>query len=696
MFKSSRSPKLASPIHLDDLENRSVPNPTLTSSLATPALDALRGASAIPLDAKTFFSEERNVWRPDTWLLQRCWEALADSGNGVPAMAVADMCKFRQPLAPTQTLYRLAQQSHEQPELDALIERHLQALIQETDQSLPELEKTARIEQKLLIAASAALMDDSALGFACLEELEQIENDWHHIFTHPDQRSILASTITRLGLHPLVGDLIDSAIMRFEDAGAQFLLQITSALTPDVMAGQAPPDAKRLLTRCLNVFRHATLTTLHSRRIAATVFGQAALVDEVLDQLDTIANIQEARRDSGLFQWQRDPAYLRHVKRSSANSDIDFQVYTLQEAVKGMPIRQLTTDQRLRLADRLIKLAVRSDGWTAAGTTTTLIRLEALQYAVRLVDQIPPDDPTRSEGVISLVRGLLNIQELQTATVQVRKALAWLQPYRGRNAERATIWGLSEVYLEKRQPDLALMLLEKRARTANNGLLERLRNLWRERLDDDQLRDDALRLRALLQISQQPNATANPLPKELAGNLPPLRTLFERLCVGAPKVLEGEALVNFCIEDLLQPLLAARAYKQVWQVMPLMLAALIESSGDKHAVNINKASTLLVPLITQTGLPLNFSDQKQVRQSDSPNQSLTNFILALWQAAISKGIWQTVHSIEGTLPLMLAIEGPDAVVNLARAALKEGDRWVQERVIEDELDPSEDIRLRKR
>jgi len=669
--------------------SHAVPNLIFTSSLAVPALEALRASSAIPLDDKTFFSEERNIWRPDTWLLQRCWETLADYGEGVPALAVADMCKFRQPLAPIQTLYRLAQQAIQQPELDELVQRHLYALTQEefTSPSTESLKKTEAIEQKLLVAASAALMDDTDLGFASLEELEQIENAWQHIFTQPDLRTTLANTIVRLGLHPLVGDLIDSAISRFEDAGAQFLLHITTALAATVMTGQAPLDAKRLMSRCLNVFRHATLTTLHSRRVAATAFGQAALVDEVLDQVDTIANIQEARRESGLFQWQRDPAYLRHVNRSSANSDIDFQVYTLQEAINAMPVAQLTTDQRLRLADRLIKLAIRSDGWTAAGTTTTLIRLEAYQYAVRLVDQIPPDDPTRSEGVISLVQGLLNQNEAQTAALQVRKALAWLKDYRGRNPERATVWGLAEIYLDRHQPDLALRLLQKRETKSARTYLARLTTLWREQVDDDQLRDDALRMRALLQVGQQTHTSASPLP---------LKALFQRLCIGAPKVLEGEALVNFCIQDLLQPLLTAKAYKQVWQVMPLALDALIESSGDKHAVNVNKVSKLLMALIQQPEQPLNSASQRQSRHSHDANQPLTDFILTLWQAAIPKGIWQTVHSIEGTLPLMLAIEGPDAVADLARTALKEGERWVQERVIEDDLDPSEDVRLRKR
>ncbi len=50
-------------------------------------------------------------------------------------------------------------------------------------------------------------------------------------------------------------------------------------------------------------------------------------------------------------------------------------------------------------------------------------------------------------------------------------------------------------------------------------------------------------------------------------------------------------------------------------------------------------------------------------------------MLNLWQADAEKGVWQAVHSVEGTLPLLLHLAGPDALVELARGAAAAGDGW---------------------
>jgi tetratricopeptide (TPR) repeat protein len=216
----------------------------------------------------------------------------------------------------------------------------------------------------------------------------------------------------------------------------------------------------RLLTVGVDTFRHATLTSLHARRLTAIALAQAGAIDEVLEQLTAIANIQAARRESGLSLRKGDQNLLRQVKRPTADADIDFQVYTMQEAVRAMPVRQMSREARIELANRLAALGTQSDGWTAAGAAATLIELGAVKFAVDVVESIPAKDPTKAEGYIGLVRGLLAVDEPALAEEQIEKGLAWAHAYPGRNPERALIWGLAQLYLERNQPDRALAILD--------------------------------------------------------------------------------------------------------------------------------------------------------------------------------------------------------------------------------------------
>ena len=43
---------------------------------------------------------------------------------------------------------------------------------------------------------------------------------------------------------------------------------------------------------------------------------------------------------------------------------------------------------------------------------------------------------------------------------------------------------------------------------------------------------------------------------------------------------------------------------------------------------------------------------------------------------MERGIWQTVHGIEGTLPLILALSGPQSLAEIARVAKEEGGSWL--------------------
>ena len=69
--------------------------------------------------------------------------------------------------------------------------------------------------------------------------------------------------------------------------------------------------------------------------------------------------------------------------------------------------------------------------------------------------------------------------------------------YPGRNPERALIWGLTQLYLERSQPDRALVILDAWREPA--GFWQSVRSFFDRSLNDDDLRSTGLRLRAVLQ-----------------------------------------------------------------------------------------------------------------------------------------------------------------------------------------------------
>jgi hypothetical protein len=56
-------------------------------------------------------------------------------------------------------------------------------------------------------------------------------------------------------------------------------------------------------------------------------------------------------------------------------------------------------------------------------------------------------------------------------------------------------------------------------------------------------------------------------------------------------------------------------------------------------------------------------------------QALESFLLGVWQADSQRSLWQTVHGIEGTLPLLIALDGPEAIVALAKGIAQSGKQW---------------------
>ena len=96
------------------------------SMLAQQALAALAASTQAPVEEGTIV-EERSVYRPDSWLMQRCWEVLADAGATAECLRIAGLAASRQPLAPVQSLYRLARQLERHPELASAVSRELAA-----------------------------------------------------------------------------------------------------------------------------------------------------------------------------------------------------------------------------------------------------------------------------------------------------------------------------------------------------------------------------------------------------------------------------------------------------------------------------------------------------------------------------------------------------------------------------------------
>ncbi|HHY54383.1 MAG TPA: hypothetical protein GYA08_02995 [Chloroflexi bacterium] len=632
-------------------------HPAPRTTLVQRALEALFTAQTTGA-ADSLQIEERAVYRPDSWLIQQCWEALADAGAAPEALIVARIAAPRQPLTFVQTLYRLSRQIDRRFGLAALVGQELQRLLPEILARTAAPDDVVARDRLLFAAATAANIGDAQLAFTFLERLDQFAAPWERPIVTPEQRQMLADAWVRLGLHPLGIAVMTSALRRYNDAGAQFVLSVTTAVSEQLRRPLAQPRLARLLALGVDTFRHATLTSLHARRLTAIALAQAGAIDEVLEQLTAIANIQAARRESGLSLRKGDQNLLRQVKRPTADADIDFQVYTMQEAVRALPVRQMPREARIELANRLAFLGTQSDGWTAAGAAATLIDLGAVKFAVDVVESIPAKDPTKAEGYIGLVRGLLAIEEPALAEEQIAKGLAWAHAYPGRNPERALIWGLAQVYLERNQPDKALAILD--AWREPTGFWQNVRNLFDRRLNDDDLRSAGLRLRAVLQ-QDAPNAR----------NQATLKQQVATLLSWAPRLLDGEALVNFLVDNLLAPLLVSGRTQLALSVLPVLQSSLRTRSGEKHAARLTSLSQLLVRELEPEfkATPTTGNGAGGVRAA------VEQFIVGVWQHDSQRGLWQTVHGIEGVLPLLIALDGPEAVVGLARGVEQAGMRW---------------------
>jgi hypothetical protein len=90
------------------------------------------------------------------------------------------------------------------------------------------------------------------------------------------------------------------------------------------------------------------------------------------------------------------------------------------------------------------------------------------------------------------------------------------------------------------------------------------------------------------------------------------------------------------------------------------------------------AHTLQSPVSDATDtLATNNGDLSSNSDPLQAHTELTQFLVQLWENDIRKGLWQTVHGIEGSLALLLALEGAEALMTVAQVALREGSSWVK-------------------
>lgn len=718
---------------------------TFRNSLAQKAIECLHFASDHrSLNAsgeRTGSYAARKTVAPDTWLLERCWHVLTAEGYGTEALSVASMAEVRQPLAPMQALQRLARSAQTHPHVVPLVQNELLNARERLFSDHLFAEPTHQVDYLLYATAAAAFIDELHFATSCLERLDQLPKSWDRIFVHPELRQTLAEAVACIGLTTLTKQLMNQAIMYFSESGAQFLQQVATA-THLVSAGKGA----RLLDHCVAVVQRAVLGSLHSRKVAASILARAGLVDELLEQIRTIATIQDAHRETNAMLNQRgssrtatreevrrrggtdnsldiaeiatitasersraypvhrsasathvDSSIVRQVSRTSADTDVDFLVYALKGAVESLDLAQLSADHRRILINQLAALGVMSDGWTAAGATAALLRLNGVQEAIDVVVQISPADPTRVEGVLALVQGLLDLGNVTAAQEQAVAALAWADELQEKTPGRTLQRELATLFVDHGLPEYALEFLSEEETERpewRHAMYRFLTGRWfGDDVSEEQLLTDRLRFAAYLKQMMAPeettsqngqNLTQENLQKEqptfgdeaasvgfatLDGPLPNhIDQLARELSGWAAYYLDGEALVSFYLHSLLFPLLQAGRFRYAWGLLPHLKEAVLGLQSNKMAARIEQICQPMAEQIAQ-------SPQGQEAPVAAMQESLEAFLMELWEECATRGVWPTIYAIEGALRSMVTLRGPETLVEIAEAATEEGMLW---------------------
>ncbi len=634
---------MADPVPQTSEERGASAQRTLTQA----ALEALQEAAAVG-----GAEEPRQIRRPDTWLLRRCWQALADHGAPAAAFHVLRLVSRREPLALFRALPRLARRAHQEAGLAVALEIQL-------DRMRPLVRRPRRdplhvwAEHLLSLACAAAHLDDEDLALACLERLDQEAGVWDTVVAQERLRELLAEIIGLVGLHPLTGDLLQQAVDRYDTAGASLVRQVAVYAA----AGHPGEPNRRLLHHCVEVFRRAALVSLEARRHAVVVLALEGRVDEILDQIRVMASVQEARRESSLFEGGDDDWLVRQVRRFRADPDVDFRFYALKEAVDHLAASQVPPEQLRLLAETIAFHGMQSDGWTAAAAVQTLLRLGSVEQAKSVVNHLDPRDTTRSEAYRALIEGLLSQGQVDDAAEQARLALIWARTLASRNTERLLLWNLARAFLQHRHPARALALLRQHRRF---DLWHRMRRLLDGRPDEDRVREEVLLLHAAL--------LGDPLDVDQAmAHLANIRRW-------GPQTWPGRLLALFYLETVLETLLETGHDDLVWAFLPDIQQALDGLQGRELPARLEELSLRLVARLRQ--MAPTTPDPGPSQGASEAREILGRFLMGLWKDSAAQGVWRMVYALGGTLPLLIALEGSEAVVSVAELAAREGSTWL--------------------
>ncbi len=656
--------------------------------LVAAATNALRRAAQTPPPPN-----DRQVRQPDSWLLRHCWQTLAAYGSPEVTFAMVDLAGAGEPLSLFRALPQLADRAEGDVGLAVVLAeklRQISGLI--VRPFAGERENWA--EQLLSVAYSAARIDDLSLAFACLERLDQQPAIWRTVFARTELRDRLAQTVAYAGPHPLTMQLLRNALRQHDEPGGQFLLSVGSIAAQHIRNERRVAASRRLLQRCVDTFQYAAITSLISRRHAAITFGLAGQPEQILEQITIIANVQEARRMSNIYALRdSEQQLLRQVRRPRANADVDFQLYTLKEAVESLPLERVTLAQRQALADKVAALGGASDGWSAAAAAGALVRLGAAQQAATINQRIDPSDHSRSEAHRVLVEALLRSGDDESAAQQSQAGLRWAQSLAEVHPERLTIWGIVEAYLAQGKAEQALALLEQRRPPS---FAARVRRLLGEKPGEEALREEALRMHAALLKSEEGEGQA-------VLHLSHVRRW-------APTLLDGKALALFYTENVLEPLLSAQNDRVLWAFLPDLCRALGGIVSREFPTRVEDVSEKLVDRLYRRQMEqrasLSLGNGDSPKGDDEPvtpqspeaarlqeeQASLADFLVQLWEQSIGQGLWQTVYAVGGSLPLVIALAGSEAVLVLAQLAGSEGTSWRP--IIEPDADTLDDLEQR--
>ena len=606
--------------------------------LSQQALRALQAALNRKGAPATLLREERSIRQPDSWLVERCWLSLAKSGATEAALVLASLIAHRQPLAVPKALLTLAEQAHqgnaEKHFVQKRLDQHGLMLLQTAGES-----KETFPESLLLTSTAAGHVTMPTLVFSCLERLDQIPGVWRQIMGSPDLRPALAAAVAAGPLHPLTTRLIQSCLQRFELDGVLFLNDLSALLVDD--QGIVLTGRESIMHQCLQAVTQLTTGDISIRRFATSVLARGGEGRAVLASVDLLAAMMEARQETVPLARDADESILRHVVRENANMDVDFQVFTLQESLRALPITQSHGDEAAQLVDRLVSLGGQSDGWTASSAISALVDADWFDAAAQLVDSIAPTDTTKSDAICGLIEGLLAQAQWDEADAQVRHFWPWIMQVEDEHVKWLTVRRLAELYVLAGLPTRGMLLL---APPPNPNLWHRFFRAKEHVPEERQLEETRVRLLCLLADPGQHNKGEE-------------RALMRRLAYRAQALLQGESLAAFYLR-LLPHLIKAQRWTFVTDLLPGIQVALNKIKGQKHAVRTREFASLLAGAL-----------------DDIPHEHkawlahhLTRWISEFWMQAPTGGIWQVVYSIDGCLELVQAIEGPQPLLDIGRYA----------------------------